>query len=354
MALEPEAPPPEPIIDLDGDTKMSNGTEEDVDEEVIDSEDEAPHKGRSLRRGGDRAADRKRKREEEQEKKAKEKEAKAPKVPKPLAKCLRDIQKQRDTIQECEEEIKIIEGDLREANCPRTIVLGKDRFWNRYYWFERNGMPFGGLPDSSTAEAGYANGRLWVQGPDEIERTGFIALDHKEQQAYMRGFKVNLWDRKNIEEGEFKVYTGIHWGYYDEPEDVDKLLGYLDNRGNREVKLKKEIMLYRDHIVASMEARKKYIGIGKEDDDKVEEEEELNLSERPKRMSTRVKPAANVNTQRFLVWTNTTAISENGHLHSEQPAPAKKGKKNVKGGANAKGVAVKKQKATTTRSGMKY
>jgi hypothetical protein len=39
-------------------------------------------------------------------------------------------------------------------------------YWNKYWWFERNGMPFGGLPDSSS-HSGYANAMIWVQGPEE-------------------------------------------------------------------------------------------------------------------------------------------------------------------------------------------
>src|SRR5271168_4431874 len=82
--------------------------------------------------------------------------------------------KKSKKIDQAEDAIADVDNDLREADCPRTRVLGKDRFWNRYYWFERNAMPYEGLGESSTADAEYANGRLWVQGPDDIEREGFI------------------------------------------------------------------------------------------------------------------------------------------------------------------------------------
>src|SRR5208282_2476526 len=124
------------------------------EDEIIDTEDDEPHQGRSLRRGLDRAAERKRKREEEREKKEKaEAAAKLPKVSSHFKKIVREIEKKRERIKECEDEIAILDGDLREADCPRIRCLGKDRFWNRYYWFERNGMPYAGLPDSSTAAA---------------------------------------------------------------------------------------------------------------------------------------------------------------------------------------------------------
>ncbi|GMM32107.1 Itc1 protein [Martiniozyma asiatica (nom. inval.)] len=34
-----------------------------------------------------------------------------------------------------------IDEKLNEFNCSRVRMLGKDRVWNRYWWFERNGMP---------------------------------------------------------------------------------------------------------------------------------------------------------------------------------------------------------------------
>jgi septal ring factor EnvC (AmiA/AmiB activator) len=106
---------------------------DETEEEIIDT-DEDPHLGRSLRRGLDRAAERKRKREAEQEKKEKaEAEAKIPKQSKQFTKLMKDIAKKEDAIKDCEEEIAILDNDLREADCPRTRVLGKDRFWNRYY-----------------------------------------------------------------------------------------------------------------------------------------------------------------------------------------------------------------------------
>src|SRR5438045_1938960 len=145
--------------DANGDVKMTGideksvniDTEEEI-QEVADTEDEEPHLGRSLRRGQDRAAERKRKREEEREKKEKaEAAAKLPKFSSRFKKILRDIDKKKEKIKECETEIATLDNDLREADCPRIRCLGKDRYWNRYYWFERNGMPYAGLPNSSTA-----------------------------------------------------------------------------------------------------------------------------------------------------------------------------------------------------------
>lgn len=290
----------------------------DSDEDMIDVEDEVV-KGRGLRRNNDRAAaDRKRKREAEQAKKEKAAaDAKVPKHTKQFTKLLRDISKAESKIQECEDEIAVLDNDLREADCPRTRVLGKDRFWNRYYWFERNGMPYGGLPDSSTAEAGYANGLLWVQGPDDIEREGYIEMKPEWQAEYQQKFGITVPERKRNEEGQTMVFTAHQWGYYDQPESVDALIQWLDMRGFNEVKLLKELRLYRERIIRNMNKRKAYLNPA--DSDSVES---------GKRMTTRqIHKHSDQTVHRCLDWHNTTAVREFGHLHSDQPRTRKSAKK---------------------------
>ncbi|KAF8849236.1 hypothetical protein BDZ45DRAFT_634611 [Acephala macrosclerotiorum] len=316
--------PPSPVAEnkMIADIAMADAQQEEIhdsiDEEIIDT-DEDPHQGRSLRRGLDRAAERKRKREAEQEKKEKaEAEAKVPKQSKQFTKLLKDIQKKQDAIKECEEEIAVIDNDLREADCPRTRVLGKDRFWNRYYWFERNGMPYAGMPDSSTVDAGYANGCLWVQGPDDLEREGYIDMKEDWQNEYFGKFGITVPERKKIEEGETSVFTAHQWGYYEDPEALDSLIAWLDTRGLNEVKLHKELKLYRDRIAKNMEKRKEYLN----------PTEEKSVESGPKRMSTRRKEQPVEHTaHRCLSWHNSVAILEQGHTHYDQPRARKPAKK---------------------------
>ncbi|KAG9237190.1 hypothetical protein BJ875DRAFT_438652 [Amylocarpus encephaloides] len=303
-----------------GDIKMPDVEEEVQDsDEIIDTCDDTPQQVHSLRRGMDRANERKRKREAEQEKKEKaEAEAKFPKQSKQLTKLLKDIQKKLEHIKDTEEEIAILDNDLREADCPRTRVLGKDRFWNRYYWFERNGMPYSGLPSSSTAEAGYANGRIWVQGPDEIERTGYIDMKPEWQEEYLAKFGITVPKRKELEEGPTGVFNAYQWGYYDDPESVDDLIKWLDPRGFNEFKFSKELKLYRDRIVRNMERRKEYLNPA----------EDKSVDSTNKRMSTRKKDQHVDHTaHRCLAWQNGMAMEELGHLHSEQPRARKPPKK---------------------------
>lgn len=304
------------------DVEMS-GVEEmtPAEDEAADSDDEVP-RGRSLRRAQDRAAERQQKEKARIEKKEKAEAAKASKQSKQLAKILKDIQKKEDFIKECEDEVAILDNDLREADCPRTRVLGKDRFWNRYYWFERNGMPYGGLPDSSTASADYANGCIWVQGPDDMEREGYIDLLPEYQNEYKAKFNMTVPERKKKEEGETSLYNAKQWGYICEPEDLEKLLEWLDPRGYNELKLRKEIVNFKDKIIKNMISRKAYLNPG-------EKEEKKDDS---KRMSTRIRIAQTPEPRHYrcLEWENTTANEELGHLHSEQPPPPQSRKRGRK------------------------
>ncbi|KAI1110779.1 ATP-utilizing chromatin assembly and remodelling N-terminal-domain-containing protein [Nemania sp. NC0429] len=338
--LLPDNMPPLPsangaeVSKTNGDAKTTKSYDSPDDHSEDANESDDGRARRSLRRGGDRAVERQRKREEKERKKEAELAAKVPKQSKQFLKVLKDIQKKEDQIKECEDKIAVIDNDLREADCGRTRVLGKDRFWNRYYWFERNGMPYAGLPNSSTAYAGYANGSIWVQGPDDMEREGYIDLPSQQQDEYKAKFKMTVSQRKKVEEGRTSLFNARQWGYYSEPSQVDALLNWLDPRGFNELKLRKELLLYKDKIVANMENRAQYLASAEEASD--EKEKETGKKEEVKRMSTRTKAQADPGPVHFrcLDWTNTMAIEELGHLHNEPPPPPPKLRK---GGRKSRG-----------------
>ncbi|KAF3360738.1 Ankyrin repeat, PH and SEC7 domain containing protein secG [Verticillium dahliae VDG1] len=280
-----------------------------------DSEEDA-QKRKNGRRPNDRTLERQRKRKEERERKEKAAEAaKVPKQSKQLIKNAKDIQKKEEFIKKCEDEVAILDNDLREADCPRTRVLGRDRFWNRYYWFERNGMPYGGLPDSSTASADYANACIWVQGPDDLEREGYIDLSKEHQDEYKAKHNMTVPERKKMEEGATSVFNAGQWGYYDDPESVDNLIRWLDPRGYNELKLRKEILSFKDKIAKHMENRKEYLAPAEK------EEEESKEPKRGVATRTRQQQTPEPTNYRCLAWENTVAMEELGHLHSEPPPP---------------------------------
>lgn len=315
-----------------------------------DLEDEEPTNGRSLRRGTDRANERKRKRDEEAARKEKEAKERAEaakassKQSKEFRKVCKEIEALMDKIKMCEEKIAECDADLREANVQRTRVLGRDRFWNRYYWFERNGMPFGGVPDASTAEYGYANARIWVQGPDQMERKGFIELEKPEQDEYYAVHRLTVPERKSMEEGITSVYSAEQWGYYDDPDAIDTLIGWLDERGRREKDLRKELQAWRDPIVTQMKKLREHLDEGAK--------KEGTPDEPVTRVSTRHKTYVDLEAtgQRCLKWKNSSMVQQFGHIHSEQPKPKKKAAERKE----AKGVAKVVASKPTTRQGTRY
>jgi hypothetical protein len=312
------------------------------EESSENTEDEAP---RVLRRGADRANDRKRKREEDAARKErKEKQPKLSKEEMKLKKILEQIDQKKNDIKDCEDAIEDFNRDLREADCQRTKCLGRDRFCNRYYWFERNGMPFGGVPDTSTAHYGYANARVWVQGPDEMERNGFIDLNDREQGYYAQEHGLTVLERKDKEEGTAHLYDAHEWAYYDDPDDLDKLIGWLDDRGNRERALRKELQNYRDNIVEYMKKMRSHL-------DEVEAKKAAGQEEQATRVSTRTKTYVDLDTTQWqcLHWHNSGAMDQLGHLHSEG---AKKERKK-KGVAEVKKITGKAANLAT-RSGTSY
>ncbi|KAK4624005.1 Imitation switch two complex protein 1 [Fulvia fulva] len=312
-------------------------------------DDEAPTNGRSLRRGNDR----KRKREEDNARREKERAEKAEaakaqnKQTKEFKKLCNEVEALHQKIRQLEEEIADCDGDLREANVQRTKVLGKDRFCNRYYWFERNGQPFGGLPSSSTAAYGYANGRIWVQGPDPMEREGFIERTKEDQAHYQQRFRMTVPERRKQEEGTTILDNANQWGFYDDPDRLDNLISWLDERGEREKKLRKELCEWRDKIAQYMEAHKKFKGEEAAKKIDVEEEQIARVNTRHKAHEDQT-----ASKERCLRWTNTMALNDMGHLHSEPPKPkkAKPAAREVKGLA----VTVTRGAKPMTRQGEKY
>ena len=261
---------------------------------------------------------------------------------------VRDIELLRQQILELEAQIVDCDSDLREADVQRTRMLGKDRFCNRYWWFERNGMPFGGLPTSSTAEYGYANGRIWVQGPDAMEREGFIDLPADEQAAYKAKFNATVPERRKLEEGPTSLLNANEWGCIDDPAVLDALTAWLDDRGEREKKLRKELFEWHDKIVKYMRIRKEFLDA--EAAKRLEADEEPKKGIATRRQAEQEKAEAG---DRCLRWKNTMGLERNKHLHSESP-PAKKQKKKsakeIKEAKEAKEAAAATSSTRTSRS----
>ncbi|CAN9302575.1 unnamed protein product [Alternaria alternata] len=325
------ASPTDTKMTEDADVSMTsvNDASKEADAETNGGDEVTASKGRT------RPANKnKRKAAAEEARKEKAKKAKAEaektKKQKEWEKLLQAIEKKKDELKDCEDNINELDDDLRETLVHRSKILGKDRFLNKYYWFEHNGMPFGGVPNSSTAEYGYANGRIWVQGPSEHELGP--NLEEPALSQDMQRFGYTVPQRKEREEGPTHLLNSNQWAYYDDPEDIDKLFVWLDERGHRERVLRKELQAFRDRIAEYMLKMRKHL----EDSNKPREEEE---DDNKTRVSTRNKTNADkdVPKDRCLLWTNSIMREEFGHNHVEEYEPPKKGKAKTVKATKAKG-----------------
>jgi hypothetical protein len=243
---------------------------------------------------------------------------------------LDSIEEKKEELKECEANINELDDDLRETLVHRSKILGKDRFLNKYYWFEHNGMPFGGVPNSSTAEYGYANGRIWVQGPDEYELQPNLEEPLVSEDRQRLGFTIP--QRKAKEEGGTHLTTSTEWAYYDDPEDIDKLLVWLDERGIREKALRKELVVFRDRIAEYMRKMKKHFSEATKSEDGEDDEATTRVSTRNKTYGDK-----DATERGCLLWTNSIMREELGYSHAEEYEVPKKAKTKAVKGKKGKG-----------------
>ncbi|KAI7526286.1 hypothetical protein KC331_g17056, partial [Hortaea werneckii] len=128
-------------------------------------------------------------------------------------------------------------------------------------------------------------------------------------------------ERRKREEGDTSLLDANEWGYIDDADRLDNLIGWLDDRGEREKKLRKELCEWRDTIKEYMDAYKSFFS--QEEAKKLEAAEDKEV-----RMNTRGKAHEDqtASQERCLRWHNTMAVDELGFLHSRprKPAPKKK------------------------------
>lgn len=101
-----------------------------------------------------------------------------------------------EKVKELRDAKKSVEMKLTEMDCQRVRLLGKDRFFNRYWWFENNGLPnlhfnreeeeedeaeaeTNDLEDDKdeVQEETYLMGKLWIQGPAEMDVLANLKVD---------------------------------------------------------------------------------------------------------------------------------------------------------------------------------
>ncbi|KAI7898906.1 ATP-utilizing chromatin assembly and remodelling N-terminal-domain-containing protein [Cokeromyces recurvatus] len=158
-----------------------------------------------------------------------------------------------------------LEVSMRRYMTLRIRPLGKDRFNNRYYYFDNIGI-------SNT----HGSGKLYVNSPSDGDILLMMERDHATDLPERPwGYGGGIWFIKKLmqeqglrEECEWlekriaelssetppSEYRGW-WKYYEEPEELEKLLSWLNPKGIREYKLKNEILKHQSVIIDSMNKR---------------------------------------------------------------------------------------------------
>lgn len=242
-------------------------------------------------------------------------------------KLVQKIEMAQQGVQKCIAALKMAEVELRTLDCQRFRILGRDRFYNRYWWFESNGMP------TDLGRHHYLMGRLWIQGPSDEDLEVFVTGG---MAAYG---ELSLAERKDmeVEDIESQVNGVNDWGYIDDPDDIKELHHWLGTKGLREPRLRKELDSRRAGVEASMIARRKYMGLNNEREEKDtpeivkessiqpesrdESEDEDGRLRRSSRQRKRVIAQEEADLiardYRFLGWRNSAAVQILGKSHYE-------------------------------------
>lgn len=259
------------------------------------------------------------------------------------------IQDRQETLKEIIAVINAKDEEIRFADVNRLRLLGKDRFHNRYWWFEGNGIEDAGGSEEEEG-TGFTMGRLWVQGPFEEEIKFCLTGDIPQSKREVEG------------EGYLEDYT--KWGYLEHPKELGELIKWLNQWGSREHKLKKELLSVLKKIKASMVSRLEDLGreneLRKEDrkeikddekevkDENTDEDHQNGASSGDGKDNGETKEDKKENEKnqkendvdgddddefdRVCSWSNGYAVSKLGHSHYEGPAkkPARKDTKKKK------------------------
>lgn len=303
--------PEEVDVSLPNVEKPTNeNSEEELDEERV-------YSVRGLRNAGRRKEDRRRKEEEQRNKEAAKKARK--RQLNPYEQILEKIENLKSEIKDYEEQIFDSMQQIKELNVTRIEPLGTDRWANSYFFYERNGMPLGG-EDEGHAE--YLSGRLWIQGPLSSIHDSNVNLDDKKLADHKQIFGgITPLERKNRDEGETSLTSMMQWGFYDTPAEIDQLIIYLDEHGVREMKLKRVLENFKASITDCMARMHSYFQeLEDEKRAKSEEAQERSYSTRKRTFDE----SEIMDKYPCLKWTNSRAVRELGHLHSQEPQRKRK------------------------------
>ncbi|KAF8078446.1 chromatin remodeling complex protein [Lyophyllum atratum] len=199
-----------------------------------------------------------------------------------IKQALSDHRRLDEEVNKLERRLEGIEREFRKLlGAVRVKALGRDRFYNRVWWFD--GMGSASLVGSGGV-AQYGTGRLFIQGPSEFD------MDLLEQRK-----DEDIEGRRKEEEGESGVLGAGDWAVYSDLEELDEYVAWLNTKGHREIALKTALTKWWVHITAGIRRRLADVNVN------------ARLPEA--RRSARTKSGYDITREPYMMWTNRRAVS---------------------------------------------
>ncbi|KAF7319950.1 hypothetical protein MKEN_00778800 [Mycena kentingensis (nom. inval.)] len=130
-----------------------------------------------------------------------------------------------EEVAKIERRLEGIEREFRKLlSSVRARPMGKDRFYNRIWWFD--GMGAGSLVGNGGV-AQYNAGRIFIQGPSHIDKE---LLDARTDE--------DIVARREEEEGIEGMLGESEWAVYSDLEELDEFMAWLNPKGQRELAVK--------------------------------------------------------------------------------------------------------------------
>ena len=102
--------------------------------------------------------------------------------------------------------------------------------------------------------------------------------------------------RKVLEENPDPLFGMSYWRFYDKPEQITKLIGWLNTWGEREALLRKEVLTVKEAIVQSMVARRKALSLDEQETKELELEHNIHqVMEKLKSLGKDIDSISNLN-----------------------------------------------------------
>ncbi|TCD64001.1 hypothetical protein EIP91_004703 [Steccherinum ochraceum] len=187
-----------------------------------------------------------------------------------------------EEVNKIERRLEGIEREFRKLlGAVRVKPLGRDRFYNRIWWFD--GMGAASLIGSG-GTVQYGSGRIFLQGPSEHDVD--VLLRREE----------DIPARRKDEEGPEGMLGVGEWAVFDDLEVADEFVAWLNPKGVRELALKNTLAKWWPHIGPGMRRRAADMAAS------------AKLPEA--RRSARMKhPGSDISREPYMLWTNRRALN---------------------------------------------